>query len=288
MKAELAALELDQVTRKRIKKAVAGVYDDFMQYDLLTYSSAIAFQVLYAVVPLVMLALGVLGDVGAQSVYTNHIAHTLRHALSHDAYSLANRTALNAIGPEKIWWTSIGLVVTLWGVGAALRSMMTPLNAVYGARETRSWLRRLVESIAGGAVVLVCVYGAMLAVLAGRLMHPSGAVYVVVFVTRWLVAIALLLVAVATLIRAVPAKKRPVEWLSVGSSVSIVCWIVATLGFAAYISTVSYSSFYGAFAAIVLLLIYLHVSAIAFLLGVTVDAHLRELVRKQGSSRRRR
>jgi YihY family inner membrane protein len=83
------------------------------------------------------------------------------------------------------------------------------------------------------------------------------------------------------LIRFVPAKKRPLEWITVGSLLSAVCWIVATLGFGAYISAISYSSFYGALASIVLLLIYLHVSAIAFLLGVTVDSLLREEVQKQ-------
>jgi membrane protein len=156
--------------------------------------------------------------------------------------------------------------------------MMTPLNNVYGARETRSWLHRLAVSIGGGAVVAGCVYAAILAVLGGRLL---GDPYGVVTLLRWLVAIALLLVTVATLIRVVPAKKRPVEWITVGSALSAVCWIVATLGFGAYISTVSYSSFYGAFAGIILLLIYLHVSAIAFLLGVTVDAQLREEIKKR-------
>jgi membrane protein len=269
------------VTWARTKRAALAVADDFTKYDLLTYSSAIAFQVLYAVVPMAMLGLAGLGIVGAQSVYVDHIAPTLRGALSHDAYGIANRTALKAIGPEKAWWATIGLGVTLWGVGAALRSMMTPLNRIYGSRETRSWVRRLVTSIAGGAIVVVCIYGAIVVVLAGRLVGEGAAISALVSVARWLIALLFMLATIATLIRFVPAKKRPLEWVTVGSALSVVCWIVATLGFGAYISSVSYSSFYGAFAAIVLLLVYLHVSAIAFLLGVTVDAQLRELARKK-------
>ena len=229
---------------------------------------------LYAVLPLAMLGLAGLGIFGAQSLYTAHIAHTLHHRLSNDAFQIVDRTAKKAIGPEKWWWATAGLLVSLWGVGASLRSMMTPLNNVYGANETRSWARRLAVSIGGGAIVAACVYAAILVTVGGRLL---GDPFFVVTIGRWLLALALLLVAIATLIRVVPAKKRPVEWITVGSSLSAVCWIVATLGFGAYISTVSYSSFYGAFAAIILLLIYLHVSAIAFLLGVTVDAQLREV-----------
>jgi membrane protein len=284
MRAELGALQLRRLSWARAKKGISLIAGEFTKYDLLTYSSAIAFQVLYAVLPLAMLGLAGLGIFGAQSLYTDHIAHTLQHSLSHDAFQIVNRTATKAIGPERWWWASVGVVVTLWGVGASLRSMMTPLNAVYGARETRSWSRRLVVSIGGGTIVTLCIYAAILVVLAGRLL---GDFYFLITLARWIVAIALLLVAVATLIRAVPAKKRPVEWITVGSALSAICWIVATLGFGAYISTVSYSSFYGAFAAIILLLIYLHVSAIAFLLGVTVDARLREEVRSRKRQSRR-
>lgn len=274
MRAELAAL------RKRgLRRGFADGWSDFFDYDLLTYASAIAFQILYAVVPLILLGLSGLGLFGLRSVYTAHIAPTLRHDLGHDSFAIANRTALRVMGAKKYWWATIGLLVTVWGVGASLRAMMSPLNKVYGARESRSWTNRLVVSIAGGVLVMVSLFSAVIVVLGGRLVHPPGvALAILFFLGRWLVTFALLLVTIATIIRVVPAKKRPIEWLSVGSVACAVCWIVATLGFAAYISAVSYASFYGAFASIVMLLIYLHLAAIAFLIGVVADAQLRKLV----------
>jgi membrane protein len=287
MRAELAAVEFRKLSHRRIENGIRNISKVFAEHDLLTYSSAISFQVLYAVVPLGLLALSALGITGEQSLYTAHIAPTLRHDLSHNAFVIADRTALKAMNGKRAWWATAGLVVTLWGVGAALRSMMTPLNAIYDAREHRSWLRRIVVSIAAGAVVIVCVVTAMLVVLAGRLAHPHGILALAFFLVRWSAAVVLLLLTIAVLIRFVPAKKRPLEWISIGSLVSAVCWIVATLGFGAYISAVSYASFYGALASIVLLLVYLHVSAIAFLLGVTVDSLLRTEVQKQKRRSRR-
>lgn len=252
---------------------------DFAKFDLLTYSSAIAFQVLYAVVPLVMLGLAGLGLAGEQSLWANHIAPTLRRRLSPQAFTIADRTARHAMGGERVWWATIGLVVTLYGVGAALRAMMTPLNDIYGARETRSWGHRVLVSLGGGAIVMACIFTALIVVLAGRLVHPHDVVLdVAVFLARWIVALLVLTLANAALIRIVPAKKRPIRWVSIGSSLAMLCWIGGTLGFGVYISTISYSSFYGALAGIVLLLIYLHVSAIAFLLGVAVDSELRDQV----------
>jgi membrane protein len=247
---------------------------------LLTYSSAIAFQVLYAVVPLALVALAGLSLVGEQSVYTGHIAPTLKDHLSKDAFGIANRTALKVMTSRAFFWATLGFLITLWGVGAALRSMMTPLNRIYGARETRSWTRRLLVSLGGALLVIVCLFATGGVVLAGRLVHAHGVAEPVLSIVRWLLAFVLLLATIAVIIRVVPAKKRPFRWVSIGSLLSAVCWFAATVGFGAYISTVSYASVYGGLGSVILLLIYLHVSAIAFLLGVTVDSQLRAQERR--------
>ena len=281
MRAEFAALELRRLSWPRVRRGVEAIADEFGEHDLLTYSSAIAFQVIYAVIPLAFLALAAMGIVGAESLYTNHIAPALRHALSKDAYSIANRTALRAMNGKRLWWSTAGAIVTLWGAGAALRSMMRPLNAVYDAEETRSWLRRLGVSIGGGALGIACVVAALLIALLAPLLNLSGVLGISFTIVRWIGTFALLACAIATLLRTVPAKNRPIQWVSVGSMLCMICWVVATLGFGVYITAVSYSSFYGAVAGVVLLMIYLHVTAIAFLLGVVVDSLLRDEVRRR-------
>ena len=258
------------------RRFAARVLEQFTRFDLLTYASAIAFQVLYAVVPLALLGLAGLGLFGRQSVYAHHIAPTLRHDLSPQAFTIADRTARKVMDEGKVYWSTAGLALTLWGVSASLRAMMVPLNAVYGTKESRSWVRRLLDSLAGAVAVIVCVFSAILVVLAGRLFAVHGAGGVLSFLVRWLIALVLLLLANVAILRVVPSKRRPIEWVTVGSLFATVCWVVATLAFGAYVSTVSYTSFYGALASIVILLVYLHVSAIAFLLGVAVDAIFRD------------
>jgi membrane protein len=270
-----------------VRQLLRGVVDQFAKHDLLTYSSAIAFQALYAVVPLASVVLAMFGLVGAQSLYTHHIAPVLKRDLSQQAYEIANRTAMHVMNQERYFWVTLGLFVTLWGIGAALRSMMTPLNRVYGARETRSWANRLLVSVGAGAAVVILLGGAVACVLLGRLLNPHGVLAVPVFLGRWLAALVLMLASIAVVLRFVPAKSRPLRWISLGSTLCIVCWIGASVGFGAYISFVSYTSYYGALAGIVLLLIYLHISTIALLLGVSVDARVRQLA-QSGTSRRGR
>lgn len=274
-------------TRSDFKRLAKDVSSEFARFDLLTYSSAIAFQVLYAVAPLALLALAGLAIVGERSVYYDHIVPALQRHLSSDALGIANRTAARVMGNERFTWATLGVVITVWGVGASLRAMMRPLNSIYGARENRSWLRRLLVSIGGGAVVIAFVLAAAAVVLGGRLVQPPSYAAPLFFVLRWLVALGLLLLTIAIILRVVPAKKRPVSWVTIGSLLAAVCWIGATIGFGLYIGTVSYTSFYGGLALVILLLIYLHVSAIAFLLGVSVDASLRAHVSGRRGTRRR-
>lgn len=64
MRAEIAALELRRLSWRRAWHGMYKVHLAFNHNDLLSYASSIAFQVLYAVVPLVLLGLGGLGIVG--------------------------------------------------------------------------------------------------------------------------------------------------------------------------------------------------------------------------------
>jgi membrane protein len=263
--------------RSTIRRGAAAVVRSFADHDLLTYSSAIAFQVVYAAVPIALVALATLGLVGGQSLYTHHLADTLRHALAPDAFRVVDRSARRAMSTERLWWATLGLGVTLWAVGAAIRSMMAALNAIYGTDETRSWLRRFAVSIGAGVLVTLCVCGAIMSVLAGRLLG-GGSLGPLVAVGRWVLALALLALANALVIRLVPSTKRPAHWVSIGSGLAIVCWLVATIGFATWVSFVPYASVYGALATVVLILMYFHIATIGFLVGVVVDSVLREEV----------
>ena len=228
--------------------------------------------------PVGLVALAGLDLIGRPSLYTQHIAPTLRSGLSPESFAIVDRTARSALSSQRSFWLSVGLLVTLWAAGAAIRSMMTALNSIYGTRENRPWPHRLVLSMGVGVLVALCVCAALLVVLAGRLIHPGGSLETLVWILRWAVGLVFLAIANAIVIRVVPATRRPAQWVSFGSLLSIVCWLVATVAFGAWVSLVPYSSVYGALATVVLLLMYFHVAAIAFLLGVVVDSVLRDEV----------
>ena len=65
------------------------------------------------------------------------------------------------------------------------------------------------------------------------------------------------------------------RWISPGAVVGVVLWIVASIGFAIYIKNFSsYGAAYGAFGAAIVLLLWLYLSANAFLFGAELNAEL--------------
>src|SRR5207237_10665889 len=66
------------VRRARARKGgsglVSGISAAFVEHNLLTYAAAIAFQALIALIPLVLLGLGLLGALGMQNVWRDSIA----------------------------------------------------------------------------------------------------------------------------------------------------------------------------------------------------------------------
>ena len=74
--------------------------------------------------------------------------------------------------------------------------------------------------------------------------------------------------------RVAPDRDAPkIRWVSVGAGIATVLWIVASVGFSIYVSQFgSYAKTYGAIAGIVILLLWLFITAYAILLGAEINA----------------
>src|SRR3546814_12334265 len=76
------------------------------------------------------------------------------------------------------------------------------------------------------------------------------------------------------------------RWLSVGSVLATIVWLIATLGFGFYASRFGdYNATYGSLGAVVVLLLWLYVSAYAILLGGLVNAEAERQAARSEESR---
>jgi membrane protein len=269
-----------RLSRSDARAVVGGLIDAFQEKRLLTHASEIAFQVVTTLVPLVLLAIALAGALGFADVWRSDLAPRVQANLSPAAFSVVDTTVEQVLSARRVLWITLGAVLTAWEVSGAVRATMGTLNHIYEAKEDRPWVRRYVVSLVLSVAVLVCILGAVFSVaILGRIVSVGGASGILFLVGRWAAAVALLALAVALLLKWGPAAPRPLRWVSAGTALVIVSWIVSSLAFGFYATRVAnYTSLFGNLAFVFILLNYVNISSVAFVLGVELDELLEEEV----------
>lgn len=179
----------------------------------------------------------------------------------------------------------IAILVSIYGATRASGAMMSALNVIYEEEEQRNIVRTTFVSMALilGAIA-VGIAGLLAATLLGYLgtivaklglgLGPIAAF--TIKVATWAVAAGLTGLAVAACYRYAPDRASARwRWLSIGSILATLLWVAATVGFGFYAAHFgNYNATYGALGAVVVLLMWLYLSAYAMLAGGLLNAEL--------------
>src|SRR5919197_1680451 len=254
----------------------------FAKHNLLTWASAIAFQVLAALVPLAVLTLGALSALGERRLWTEQVAPGIHRRLPPATWHAVSYAADRILAHASAGLIAFGAVLTIWEISGSVRAVMGALSRMYDTDEERSIWVRFGTSFALAIAIGACLMGAILVLTLAK--HLGGSVHVVVDIGRWIVAVLLLGIAVELLVRFAPAEPRAKKWVTLGTAFTVVAWVVASLIFRVYVESVAnFRSTLGTFVAVLILTAYLYTSSIIFLVGVQVD----ELIRKDAARRDR-
>lgn len=265
-----------------VRDGAALLRDAFARNDLLTYASAISYQLFFALIPLALFGLGLLGGSGLQGVWTTDLAPHLRHTASPAAFQVIDDTVRNVLANRQIFWLTAGALLATWEVSGAVRAVMGVLNNVYDAGDDdRSFWRRMGISIGLAALIIVLLIAAACTMEVAPRLINGGVAGPAVDILRWPVTAALLWLTVTLVVRLAPAEERPPGRVTFGSTLVIIAWFVSSAVFAWYLTNVAnYASIFGALATVVVVLTYIYVASIAFLTGVQLDALVQQRLRR--------
>jgi membrane protein len=248
-------------------------------------TSELAFDFLFALFPLVLFLLTLIGLFASQSseLQTNLLSYFSDY-LPRGAFLLLKQTttelAVNAGGGKL----TIGLLVALVFASGGASSMIGALNLAYRVRETRSWFR--VRAIALGLTVAISVLliSAMFLVLIsgdgiywlGTRLHMTPFTVVIWGALQWPLTMLFVFLSYSLIYFWGPCfPKRRWHWLTPGSATGVLLWLVASLGFRIYLYFFdSYSFIYGSLGAVMILLCWLYMTAFAFLVGAEINAEI--------------
>jgi membrane protein len=175
-----------------------------------------------------------------------------------------------------------GLVVALWSASGYVGAFMRASNVIYETPEGRPiWkLRPLQMLITLGIVLLVALLslslvltGPIVDAVAGPLGIGSTAISIWE-IAKWPVMLAIVLTIIAVLYYATPnVKLRGFKWVTPGSLVAVLVWLLASAAFALYVASFgSYDKTYGTLGGIVVMLIWLWITNLALLFGHQLNA----------------
>src|SRR3954451_11690501 len=263
--------------RGELSRVTRDIVDGFAQHKLLTYASAIAYQIISALIPFALFALGLFGVLGLKELWSDHLKPTIADHASREVVALSDKTVTHVLQHKQTFWLTFGLALMLWEASGAMRATMDALDNIYGVRRKRSGTERYLTSLALAAAVGTLFLLAIVALVAGNsLISGVGSVF-----ARYSAAAVLLTVAVGLTMRFGPATSRPFRWIGGGSVVIVIGWLLTVGGYVLYASNVgSYGSVFGSLAVLFVLIIAIYLSAIVFLAGVLVEQRAQEEMAK--------
>jgi len=184
---------------------------------------------------------------------------------------------------------AFGIVTALWSISGGISSMISALNLAYRVRETRNWFNVQAISIGLSLLIPILLFAVLLMMLMGvRFVDLAGSdlplPLLVVHAWKWLPAIFAVTVSCSLIYYYGPdlKERRRETWFSPGSTFGAFVWLAASFGFRMYLQFFNHYSYsYGSLGAVMILLIWLYVTALAYLIGGEINAEIERAVERE-------
>lgn len=243
-----------------------------------------AYFFFLSVFPALLIVFSLTGFVGGDDAFAR-ITTIVRTLTPADASGFLHEFIAELAREPRPGMLSFGAVVLFWAGSSGIAALTEALNAIHGVSEGRGWLGRralALTILAVGSVLIVLGTVVVVGGIAGLRALGLSAVWDVI---RWPLAAALPLAALWLAFYFLPDRgRRGGAWEAlVGASVAVLLWALATMLFTVYLNNIrDYSRVYGAIGAVIALLIWFFLSALAVLIGGVVDASLERRHRQRG------
>ncbi|AZD10002.1 Inner membrane protein YihY, formerly thought to be RNase BN [Pseudomonas chlororaphis] len=267
-----------------LHRVLVRTVTEFIDDEMSTYASALAYQMLFSLFPFILFLIALIGFLHLPDFFS-WLRLQSELVLPPQALEQVN-PVIDQLQQSKGGLLSVGIVIALYTASAGVRLMMSAMNAAYDVVEKRPLWKRFPLSIfyTIGIAGMLLVAAALM-VLGPQVMGWIAAqvgledfIVTVWTILRWPVIVILMMVAVALIYYVMPDVKQEFRFITPGSVLAVVVWIIASLGFAFYVKTfANYNAMYGSIGAIIVLLLYFYISSAVLLLGAEMNAAIEHM-----------
>jgi membrane protein len=257
---------------------------EFREDNLTDWAAALTYYGVLSIFPALIVLVSILGLIGTSA--TQPLIDNLGSFApgpAKDIFTNAIRGLTESSGAAGLLFF-VGLGAALWSASGYIGAFMRAANVIWDVEEGRPVWRTIPLRLVVTLVMLVLLAISAVAVVVtgpladkvGQLLGVADVVVTVWDIVKWPVLVLIVAVIFAILYYASPNVRQPgFRWITPGSVVAVLLWIIASAGFALYVASFgSYNKTYGALGAVIVFLVWLWISNVAVLLGAEFNAEI--------------
>jgi membrane protein len=260
------------------------VVSEFRNDNLTDWAAALTYYAVLSIFPAFIAMLSILGLVVDPATITRVVTDTVSQLGPESAVDTVTRPIeqISANRSTAFLGLIVGLALALWTASNYVGAFMRASNSIYEREEGRPfWKLRplqilvtLILVLMAALVVLALIVSGPVAEAIGSAVGLGDTAVMVWDIAKWPVLLVVVMLMLAILYWSAPnAKPAGFRWISPGSVVAVVLWVVASAGFALYVANFSsYDKTYGALGGVIVFLVWMWITNIAVLIGAELNA----------------
>ncbi|HEX3696128.1 MAG TPA: YihY/virulence factor BrkB family protein [Polyangia bacterium] len=265
------------------KTLLKRLYEEYDNDGLADSAAALSYYFIFAVFPLLfcIATLAAFAPFAANWLWT--FLDRVRPLVPGDAMSVVDQQAHALVSRTHPKLLTLGLLTALYGASRGVDAVRKALNLAYDVKESRPvWKTEMIAfgmTIGGAVLVLMGIAALVAGGGAGFwLAKHVGIADVYVFAWKWLrwpITAALIMLAAALAYFLLPDVKQQFKYITPGSVVGTLLWLLATWAFGEYVAHfANYSVTYGSIGGMIILLTWFYIAGFLFLIGGELNAIL--------------
>lgn len=246
--------------------------------ELSTRSAALSYYFVLALFPMFLFLVSLIGLIaGNGSPMGDKIMATLGSLAPGSASGVVQQVIHQTVKNRGGVKLAAGIVGALWAASGGMGAIVTSLNVIYRTKETRPlWKQKLTVvglTLALALLILVAstlvLYGGSIGQLIATRVGVGKLFWIVWRIVQWPMTFVAMFLSFSIIYYFAPdLKERKWYWVTPGSVIGVVLWLVASVGFRIYLHFFnSYSATYGSLGAVIILMLWLYITGFAILVG---------------------
>ena len=264
-------------------KTLRNTVTEFKQDELTDSAAALTYYGVLSLFPALIALVSIAGLVFDRRTITGFLTTVIGQLGPSSAVDtfkgpITQATSQGAAGVLLV----VGIAAALWSASGYVGAFMRASNHIYEVREGRPFYKArplqilvtLIELVLLALVVIALVLTGPLADAVGKGLGIGSAAVTIWQIAKWPVLLVAVMVMLAILYYSSPnARVRGFKWVSAGSVLAVVVWVIASVGFAFYVANFgSYNKTYGSLGGVIVFLVWMWISNVAILLGAELNA----------------